>query len=121
MEKVFPPPAGILTGFVIFDHTVAYTSMHVEQPFSFQTNFMTGHNLFELYKTYPETWDEMCHEQNIRSQYGQVYNDFSKYPLETLQQKDKLAGELFMNQGITFTVYSDNAGIERIFIKYGIS
>ena len=57
----------------------------------------------------------MCHEQNIRSQYGQVYNDFSKYPLETLQQKDKLAGELFMNQGITFTVYSDEAGIEKIF------
>ena len=35
--------------------------------------------------------------------------------VETLQQKDLLAGELFMNQGITFTVYSDNAGIERIF------
>ena len=32
-----------------------------------------------------------------------------------LQQKDKLAGELFMNQGITFTVYSDDAGIEKIF------
>ena len=76
---------------------------------------MTGRNLFERYKTYPGTWDEMCHEQNIRSQYGQVYNDFSKYPLETLQQKDKLAGELFMNQGITFTVYSDEAGIEKIF------
>ena len=76
---------------------------------------MTGHQLFELYKTYPDTWDEMCHESNIRSQYRQVYNDFSKYPLDTLQQKDKLAGELFMNQGITFTVYSDEAGIEKIF------
>ena len=32
-----------------------------------------------------------------------------------MQQKDKLASELFMNQGITFTVYSDDAGIERIF------
>ncbi len=76
---------------------------------------MTGHQLFELYKTYPETWDEMCLEGSVRSQYGQVYNDFSKYPLEALQQKDKLAGELFMNQGITFTVYSDEAGIEKIF------
>ena len=36
-------------------------------------------------------------------------------PLEALQQKDKLASELFMNQGITFTVYSDDAGIEKIF------
>ena len=83
--------------------------------FIFNTTSMTGHQLFELYKTYPDTWDEMCHQSNIRSQYGQVYNDFSKYPLDILQQKDKLAGELFMNQGITFTVYSDEAGIEKIF------
>src|SRR5688572_6163343 len=83
--------------------------------FIFNTTSMTGHQLFELYKTYPDTWDEMCHQNNIRSQYGQVYNDFSKYPLDILQQKDKLAGELFMNQGITFTVYSDEAGIEKIF------
>jgi uncharacterized circularly permuted ATP-grasp superfamily protein len=83
--------------------------------FIFKTASMTGQQLFELYRTYPDTWDEMCHESSVRSQYGQVYNDFSKYPLEALQQKDKLAGELFMNQGITFTVYSDEAGIEKIF------
>ena len=35
--------------------------------------------------------------------------------INTLHDKDKLASELFMNQGITFTVYSDNEGIERIF------
>ncbi len=50
-----------------------------------------------------------------RPQYQQVFNDVSQIPDEILHQKDKLAGELFMNQGITFTVYSDNAGIERIF------
>lgn len=76
---------------------------------------MTGHQLFEQYKTYPGTWDEMCDETNIRSQYGQVYKDFGNFPLDVLLQKDKLAGELFMNQGITFTVYSDDAGIEKIF------
>ena len=76
---------------------------------------MTGHHLFEQYKTYPGTWDEMCQGGLILSQYGQVYNDFSKFPIDVLQQKDKLAGELFMNQGITFTVYSDEAGIEKIF------
>ena len=76
---------------------------------------MTGLQLFEQYKTYPGTWDEMCHERNIRSQYGQVYKDFGNFPIEVLLQKDKLAGELFMNQGITFTVYSDDAGIEKIF------
>ena len=76
---------------------------------------MTGHQLFEQYKTYPGTWDEMCQDNRIRSQYGQVYNDFSKFPIDLLLQKDRLAGELFMNQGITFTVYSDEAGIEKIF------
>jgi len=39
LEKVFSWRVEILTGFVIFDHTVAYTSMRVEQPFSFQTSF----------------------------------------------------------------------------------
>ncbi|MFI5129784.1 MAG: circularly permuted type 2 ATP-grasp protein [Chitinophagales bacterium] len=76
---------------------------------------MTGQQLFEQYETYPGTWDEMCSDQTIRSQYQQVFNDISRLPGKTLQQKDKLASELFMNQGITFTVYSDDAGIERIF------
>ena len=76
---------------------------------------MTGQQLFEQYKTYPGTWDEMCSDKSIRSQYSQVFEDISQLPDEVLQQKDKLAGELFMNQGITFTVYSDDAGIERIF------
>ena len=76
---------------------------------------MTGHQLFEQYQTYPGTWDEMCQDSYIRSQYGQVYNDFGQFPLDVLHQKDRMAGELFMNQGITFTVYSDDAGIEKIF------
>ena len=76
---------------------------------------MTGYQLFEQYKTYAGTWDEMCTGDKIRPQYRQVFNDISQLPGELLYQKDKLAGELFMNQGITFTVYSDDAGIERIF------
>ncbi len=76
---------------------------------------MPGSHLFEQYSIYPGTWDEMCHDKDIRLQYQQVFEDISQLPDEVLQQKDKLAGELFMNQGITFTVYSDDAGIERIF------
>src|SRR6266487_2501513 len=76
---------------------------------------MPGFQLFEQYDTYAGTWDEMCKDKSIRSQYRQVFEDISQLPDEVLQQKDKLASELFMNQGITFTVYSDNAGIERIF------
>lgn len=76
---------------------------------------MTGLELFEQYKTYPGTWDEMYHDGGIRAHYQQVFNDMSQLPDDILQQRDKLASELFMNQGITFTVYSDDAGIERIF------
>ena len=90
--------------------------IHVRQLFYFtQTTAMSGFQLFEQYDTYAGTWDEMCQDKSIRSQYRQVFEDISQLPDEVLQQKDKLAGELFMNQGITFTVYSDDAGIERIF------
>ncbi|HTD92941.1 MAG TPA: circularly permuted type 2 ATP-grasp protein [Chitinophagaceae bacterium] len=76
---------------------------------------MTGQQLFEQYKALPGIWDEMCQGHAIRSQYEKVFNDISQLPVDILLQKDKLAGELFMNQGITFTVYSDEAGIEKIF------
>lgn len=76
---------------------------------------MTGQQLFEQYKALPGIWDEMCQDRTIRSQYEKVFNDISQLPVDILLQKDKLAGELFMNQGITFTVYSDEAGIEKIF------
>jgi len=76
---------------------------------------MESSHLFSQYNTYPGTWDEMYQDKAIRSKYQQVFADISHLPEEVLQQKDKQASELFMNQGITFTVYSDNAGIERIF------
>jgi len=76
---------------------------------------MKGTDLFEQYDSYPGTWDEMCYEHKVRLQYSRVFEDMSQIPVEVLKQRDLLAGELFMNQGITFTVYSDDAGIERIF------
>jgi len=60
-------------------------------------------------------WDEMSDEKKIRSHYGKVFEALQQLSISDLQQKEKIAGELFMNQGITFTVYSDNEGIERIF------
>lgn len=60
-------------------------------------------------------WDEMCSDTGIREPYEKVFQALQQLQVNDLHHKDKLAGELFMNQGITFTVYSDNAGIERIF------
>ena len=69
----------------------------------------------QQYNFLPGTWDEMRGEHSIREQYGRLFNSLQSLQINTLQNKEKLAGELFMNQGITFTVYSDDAGIERIF------
>jgi len=71
--------------------------------------------LLHEYSCPPGIWDEMCDTQKIRDQYSKVFAALQNLDVAALQQKDRLAGELFMNQGITFTVYSDNAGIERIF------
>lgn len=76
---------------------------------------MTGDILFQQYPVVPHIWDEMKNTGHIRPPYHTIYDAVSKLNLLDLQQKDKLASELFMSQGITFTVYSDNEGIERIF------
>ena len=70
----------------------------------------------QLKYSYPNgTWDEMCDVNAIRKQYAKVFDVMQQLSTSALHQKEKVAGELFMNQGITFTVYSDNEGIERIF------
>lgn len=61
------------------------------------------------------TWDEMMASDSIREPYRQLFQSLGHLTTENLSQKDLQASELFMNQGITFTVYSDDAGIERIF------
>ncbi|MCF6404410.1 circularly permuted type 2 ATP-grasp protein [Chitinophaga filiformis] len=71
--------------------------------------------LLEQYDYATGIWDEMCDRQQIREQYSKVIATLKQFDITDLQQKDRLAGELFMNQGITFTVYSEDAGIERIF------
>ncbi len=76
---------------------------------------MTGYELFETYSSSSGSWDEMFEKGLIRNPYLRVFNSLSQQTPELLSQKEQLASELFMNQGITFTVYSDEAGIERIF------
>jgi len=76
---------------------------------------MTGNALLQQYKTGPGFWDEMCNNGQIRPEYSRIAKTLSETLVDSLHYKDKLAGELFMNQGITFTVYTDDEGIERIF------
>ena len=76
---------------------------------------MNGDSLFQQYPHVPHIWDEMKDAASIRRHYNAIYETLSKLSLTDLEKKHSLASELFMSQGITFTVYSDNEGIERIF------
>lgn len=76
---------------------------------------MTGEALLQAYFSTPGYWDEMVQDGGFRPEYRHVAETLRQLHIDSLYQKDKLASDLFMNQGITFTVYSDNAGIERIF------
>lgn len=61
-------------------------------------------------------WDEMFSKDGVRDCYRNVLETLQSLDHESLSDKHKQAADFFMNQGITFTVYSDsNQGIERIF------
>jgi uncharacterized circularly permuted ATP-grasp superfamily protein len=72
--------------------------------------------LFSSYDTLPKTWDEMY---NNNAEFRTQYEGFVKYlentSPEKLTKKEDLSKQLFMSQGVTFTVYNDNEGIEKIF------
>ncbi|MEM7127235.1 MAG: circularly permuted type 2 ATP-grasp protein [Chloroflexota bacterium] len=50
-----------------------------------------------------------------RNHYSMLYNQLQAIPLEQLERRQLAADRIFLHQGITFTVYSDNKGTERIF------
>jgi uncharacterized circularly permuted ATP-grasp superfamily protein len=76
---------------------------------------MVPQGLLDLYAGPQGFWDEMREGSDFRDLYRNVVHALKQLDVHSLQQKEKLASELFMNQGITFTVYNDDAGIERIF------
>lgn len=71
--------------------------------------------LFKEYSVMPGFYDEMWNASDIREPYAKIVAALQQIDVPAMHSKDKQAGELFMNQGITFTVYADNRGIERIF------
>jgi uncharacterized circularly permuted ATP-grasp superfamily protein len=67
------------------------------------------------YSVPSDVWDEMCKQGEVRPQYKLFFDSLSNNPSDSFSVKDELAKKLFMSQGITFTVYSDGEGIEKIF------
>lgn len=73
-------------------------------------------NLFSSYDKLPKTWDEMYNDSSeFRNQYEGFIKYLEKTSPEKLTKKEDLSKQLFMSQGVTFTVYNDNEGIEKIF------
>jgi len=76
---------------------------------------MSFASLLSDYSTRPNIWDEMCLQGEVREHYKVFFESLSQISPTDLARKDELAKKLFMSQGVTFTVYSDGEGIEKIF------
>lgn len=72
-------------------------------------------DILETYNLQPNVWDELMSADGVRESYAHVVKAVESLSAEEMGQKDELAKKLFMTQGITFTVYSDNEGVEKIF------
>lgn len=77
---------------------------------------MNNNYLFSHYNKLPKTWDEMYTDMaEFRPQYQGFVNYLKSTCSDKLSKKEDLSKQLFINQGVTFTVYNDNEGIEKIF------
>lgn len=71
--------------------------------------------ILESYAIQPNVWDELMSKDGVRDSYHQVVKAIEGLSAEEMGIKDELAKKIFMTQGITFTVYADNEGVEKIF------
>src|SRR5687768_1064707 len=60
-------------------------------------------------------YDEMLSTDGVREHYLHVIETFSSLPADEIRRQKHSADMSFLNQGITFTVYGDEEGTERIF------
>ena len=74
-----------------------------------EDDFLSG------YPSINDIYDEMMSGNVVRNHYRDFVNAFSRFDVSEVDQKNDLAKKLFMTQGITFTVYNDGEGIEKIF------
>jgi len=72
--------------------------------------------LIQNYIQYPEMFDEMFDKKGItRDIYKNFEKFLSKTSVKNLNSMKDFAQQFFMNQGVTFTVYDDDQGVEKIF------
>ncbi|MDZ4717977.1 MAG: circularly permuted type 2 ATP-grasp protein [Roseiflexaceae bacterium] len=70
--------------------------------------------MFESYQ-FDQAYDEMfVSSDDPRLPYQTLYERLQELTPEALHQRQQAADLMFLNQGITFTVYGNEAGIERV-------
>jgi len=72
--------------------------------------------LFENYTAHSTFFDEMFEtDGSIRKHYTKISNYLKDFKIEDFENLNEYAKVSFFNQGITFNVYSEEGGVERIF------
>jgi uncharacterized circularly permuted ATP-grasp superfamily protein len=72
-------------------------------------NFFSGYQVGDFF-------DEMFAEPGVaRPHYSKLLARFKEMDREEFERKRGLAASTFLSQGVTFTVYNDDQGTERIF------
>ena len=73
-------------------------------------------DLFSQYEMLPTYYDELFMlQKEPRNHYKALYDRLLQLPPNELKRRQKSADLAFLQQGITFTVYSNDEGTERIF------
>src|SRR5882757_4733118 len=72
----------------------------------------SGFNNYELDGFFDEVFAQ---DRSVRPHYRKLIKRFGALSSDDLEMRRQMADVSFLNQGITFTVYSDNQGTERIF------
>src|SRR5688572_13350772 len=72
--------------------------------------------LFGRYERLPGTYDEFFSNTGVpRPEVAQVIRSLDRIGKREFQKRQQLANSAFLNAGVTFSVYSDERGGERVF------
>jgi uncharacterized circularly permuted ATP-grasp superfamily protein len=72
--------------------------------------------LFAGYGAHPKAWDELFAEPDVAHTHSRLLLDrLGRLPVPEFQQRRANADLVFVNEGVTFSVYSDRRGVEKIF------
>ncbi|KFJ42126.1 circularly permuted type 2 ATP-grasp protein [Francisella philomiragia] len=77
---------------------------------------MSNDSIFSGYAPYSGVYDEIFSDEGrVRDDVSQAIKTIDELSVESLYEKQKFVDASFLKNGITFTVYSDSQGTEKIF------